>query len=164
MGTQQRVIALFDRNNKFLRYITRQKAKQYVKEGKAKWVATKTLRMKYVKTLAGYNKSSIVKDAKSICYICNRKISDKNQVTIDHVIPISRDKNADVLYNMRCCCARCNADKGDKTLIEYVEYIRQNRESHLYISDKQLDHLVQYAPQYENAYKKYKEVVLSNGE
>lgn len=42
-------------------------------------------------------------------------------MTIDHVIPRSRG-GRDSKDNARCCCDRCNSEKSDMTIREYVIY------------------------------------------
>lgn len=152
MGSKVKMIIVLDCNNNFLSYCTRDKAKALVKAHKGYFVADKTLKLKTSKSQEASKKRSVLREAKRICYICNRKIPEKEIATIDHVIPKSRDKLASCKYNMRCCCERCNGDKADRTLSEYVQHIKENRQRYTYISDKRLIYLEQYAEQYEKDY------------
>ena len=152
MGSKIKMIIVLDCNNNFLSYCTRDKAKSLVKAHKAYFVADKTLRLKTSKSQEASKKRKVLRESKRICYICNRKIPEKETATIDHVIPKSRDKLATCEYNMRCCCERCNGDKSNRTLSEYVKHIKKNRQNYSYISDKRLIYLEQYAEQYEKDY------------
>lgn len=155
MGSNKKkpkVIAVLDVSGKFLSFCTRQRAKKIVQEHKGYFVAEKTLKLKTSKTKEAKERREVIKESKRICYICNRKISEKEKATVDHVIPKSRDEFASNKFNLKCCCERCNNDKADMTLLEYVQHIRYNRKSYLYISDKRLDYLEQYAKIYEKEY------------
>ena len=65
----------------------------------------------------------ILRDNK-ICYICNRTLSDK-EITIDHVIPISKGGSSDV-KNLKCCCKLCNELKGSFTYSEDLVKVIRN--------------------------------------
>ena len=51
------------------------------------------------------------------CYICDVRVEVTpklvdNQASLDHIIPLS--KGGDHTYeNTRCCCRKCNLEKGD---------------------------------------------------
>jgi 5-methylcytosine-specific restriction endonuclease McrA len=154
-----KIIAVLDANGKFLSFCTRQRAKKIVQENRGYFIANKTLKLKISKQKQSKERCKIIKDAKRICYICNKKIPEKEKATIDHVIPKSRDKLAQNKFNLKCCCEHCNNDKANMTLLEYVKHIRYNRKAYNYISDKRLDYLEEYAEMYEkdyyNFYAKY---------
>ena len=56
------------------------------------------------------------------CYICNKKITNPNELTVDHEPPKSRQKELgdSKLYP---CCRRCNNRKGALTLEEYKKWL-----------------------------------------
>lgn len=147
-----KVIAVLDVNGKFLSFCTRQRAKKVVEEHKGYFVADKTLKLKTSKIQESKERREVIKEAKRICYICNRRISEKEIATVDHVIPKSRNRFASNKFNLRCCCEHCNNDKGNMTLLEYVRYIKYNRQDYDYISDKRLKYLKEYAESYEKEY------------
>lgn len=147
-----KVIAVLDVDGNFLSFCTRQRAKKIIEEHKGYFVAKRTIKLKTSKARETKERHKIIKDAKRICYICNRRIPEKETATIDHVIPKSRDKFASNRFNLKCCCERCNNDKANMTLLEYVQHIRYNRKDYDYISDKRLDYLEQYAETYEKEY------------
>lgn len=147
-----KVIIVLDVDGKFLSLCTRQRAKKIVQEHRGYFIADRTLKLKTSKTKEARERREVIKEAKRICYICNRKISEKETATVDHVIPKSRDEFASNKFNLKCCCEHCNNDKADMTLLEYIQHIRYNREAYDYISDKRLDYLEQYAETYEKEY------------
>lgn len=156
MGSKKpKIIAVLDVNGKFLSYCTRDRAKKIVQEHKGFFIADRTLKLKTSKIKEAIERREVIRESKRICYICNRKISDKETATVDHVIPKSRNEFATNKFNLRCCCERCNNDKADMTLLEYVQHIRYNRNDYSYISDKRLDYLEQYAETYEKEYYDY---------
>ena len=154
MGSSKKpkTIAVIDVDGVFLSFCTRQRAKKIIQEHKGYFIAERTLKLKTSKTKEIRDRRDVIREDKRICYICNRKIPKKEIATVDHVIPRSRDEFAANKFNLKCCCERCNNDKADMTLIEYVQHIRYNREDYDYISDKRLDYLEQYAEMYEKEY------------
>ena len=161
MNSRQKIIAVLDVNGKFLSFCTRQKARKITQAHKGYFVADRTLKLKTCKEQEAKDRRDVIKKAKHICYICNRKIGKQEIITVDHVIPKSRNKFASNKFNLRCCCEHCNSDKSNKTLLEYVQYIKYNRQDYDYISDKRLKYLEEYAISYEkefyNIYIKYKD-------
>lgn len=147
-----KIIAVFDSNNNFLSFCSRDRAKKVVETGKGKYIAEKTIRLNTSKVQESKERHSIIREANRTCYICKRIISKKDTATIDHVIPKSRDVYANHKFNKRCCCLKCNNDKADRTLLEYVQYIKNNRNKYLYLSEKRIDFLEAYAIHYEHEY------------
>ena len=150
--SKAKVIAVFDVNGKFLSFCTRKRAKKVVQEHKGYFIAERMLKLKTCKQQEAKDRRDVIKKAKRICYICNRKIGEKERATVDHVIPKSRNRLASNKSNLRCCCEHCNNDKGNKTLLEYVRHIKYNRQDYNYISDKRLKYLEEYAISYEKDY------------
>lgn len=147
-----KVIAVLDINGTFLSFCTRQRARKIVKEHRGYFIGDRTIKLNISKTKQAKERREVIKEEKRICYICNKKIPKDEIATVDHVIPKSRNEFASNKFNLKCCCERCNNDKADMTLLEYVQHIRYNREAYKYISDKKLDYLEQYARQYEKDY------------
>lgn len=148
-------IAVVDSNGKFLSFCSRQRATKIIKDHKGYFIADKTLKLKTSKSTEAKERRQVIEEAKRICYICNRKISEKETATIDHVIPKSRDEFSRNKFNMRCCCTHCNNDKADMTLLEYVQHMKENKKTYGYISSKRLDYLEEYAIQYEKDYYEF---------
>lgn len=138
----------------FLSYCTWNRAAILLGQHRAVRIDSTTIQINDLKQQRRAKKRKIIADANRICYICKTKIPEEEQATIDHIIPLARDVFADRYDNMRCCCERCNKDKSNFTLSEYVSYIRENRSYYFYITDKQLTYLEAYAKEYEEQYYK----------
>lgn len=148
----KKTIAVFGPDNVYLSHCTWTRALGLLESGRAVRLNATTVRLKQTKKERIRKKHSIIADSKRICYICNTRIPEDETATIDHIIPKSRDRRADTYDNMRCCCNRCNNDKGNMTLSEYVKHIFDNRELYDYISNKRLDYLKRFAKFYEEEF------------
>ncbi len=148
----KKTIAVFGPDNVYLSHCTWQRALGLLESGRAVRINATTVRLKQTKKERVRKKHSIIADSKRICYICNARIPDDETATIDHIIPKSRDRRADTYSNMKCCCERCNNDKGNMTLSEYVQHMIDNRDSYQYISDKRLSYLAAFADMYEEEF------------
>lgn len=147
-----KTIAVFSPDNKYLSHCTWKRALGLLQSGRAIRLDATTIRLKQTKRERIKKKHDIIAESKRICYICNTHIPEDEIATIDHIIPKSRDRRADVYDNMRCCCNRCNNDKGNMKLSEYVKHILDNREKYEYITDKRLDYLKNFAKFYEEEF------------
>lgn len=156
-------VAVFDNDGKYLSHCTYERANKLVHSKKAFFIGIDMLRLKTGRKQIIRDKHDVIRKDEYRCYICNNYIKHHNKRTVDHVIPKSRDKMfADTKENMRCCCDRCNLDKDNRTIIEYVRHIRNHREKYTYISNKRLDYLERYAIQYEKDY--YERTRLKGGD
>lgn len=144
-----RTIAVLDPSNKYLSHCTWNRALKLLQSGRAVRINATTVRLKQTKKERVKKKHDIIAEANRICYICNTRIPDDEVATIDHVIPKSVDNRADTYSNMRCCCNRCNNDKGNMTLSQYVKHMWKNREKYSYITDKRMSYLKNFAQYYE---------------
>lgn len=149
---KQKTIAVFDLQGNFLNYCSRDSAKKITEAGKGYFVADKTIRLNVKKIGEARARHEVIREAKRKCYICNRNIPKKETATVDHLIPKSRDIFANNKFNMRCSCFRCNNDKADMSLLEYVQHMKENKERYLYMSHKRLTHLEEFAIHYEKEY------------
>ena len=147
-----KTIAVFGPDNKYLSHCTWNRALSLLESGRAIRLNATTIRLKQTKRERIKKKHDIIAESKRICYICNTYIPEDETATVDHIIPKSRDKRADVYENMRCCCNRCNGDKGNMKLSEYVKHIFENREKYDYITDKRLEYLKNFAKYYEEEF------------
>ena len=150
--TSKKTIAVFGPNNVYLSHCTWSRALGLLESGRAIRLNATSIRLKQTKKERMIKKRSIIADSKRICYICNKRIPEDETATIDHIIPKSRDRRADVYDNMKCCCVHCNNDKGNMTLSEYVQHITNNRELYVYISNKRLNYLKRFSKHYENEF------------
>ena len=67
-----------------------------------------------------YTKAEIIKRDGLNCYLCG-KLLHENEVTLDHVLPLSR-AGQDKPENIKISCRSCNSSKKDKTLTEFKKY------------------------------------------
>ena len=153
MATKKKTIAVLSPNNIYLSHCTFKRALGLVESGRAVKLNASTIRLIQTKKERMKTKHKIIEDAGRVCYICNRIIPDNEKATVDHIIPKSRDKRADIPINMRCCCEHCNNDKNNMTISEYVAHIIENREQYDYISNNRLKHLKNFAVLYEESYR-----------
>ncbi|MGX8701387.1 HNH endonuclease [Caproiciproducens sp.] len=65
-------------------------------------------------------KKKIIKSNPHVCHYCKRNLS-KNEITIDHLVPLSRG-GASVESNLVICCPECNHEKNDMTEQEYIAF------------------------------------------
>lgn len=157
-----KTIAVFGPDNTYLSNCTWKRALGLIEAGKAIKLNDASIILKQSKRERIKHKHNIIAESKRVCYICNRRIPESETATIDHVIPKSRNKRADTYANMRCCCERCNNDKGNMTLSEYVRYIKSRREKYDYISDKRLKYLKNFAKYYEEEFYSNTQVHIDN--
>ena len=150
--TKQKTVTVLGPDNVYLSHCTSKRALALVHSGKAIKVNAVTIRLKNTGKEIRQKKHDIIHNSKRICYICNKKISENEIATIDHVIPKSRHERANAYSNMKCCCVRCNNDKNNMTLSEYVSHIYSNREQYEYINDTRLVYLKSFAKLYEEEF------------
>jgi len=67
-----------------------------------------------------YTKTEIIKKDGLICYLCGKTLLT-NEVSLDHVLPLSRGEN-DKPENIKIACKSCNSSKGAKTLTEFKKW------------------------------------------
>lgn len=63
------------------------------------------------------------------CYICNKKITNPNDLTADHEPPKSRQKELGT-SKLYPCCQHCNNKKGALTYDEYKQWLALERKRH----------------------------------
>lgn len=158
----KKTIAVLGPDGIYLSHCTWKRALSLLESGRAIRLDATTVRLKQTKKERVKKKHSIIAEAKRICYICNTKIPEDEVATIDHIIPKSRNRRADTYENMRCCCNRCNNDKANMTLSEYVRHIINNRESYEHISNKRLEYLKNFAKFYEEEFYSKKRTTESS--
>jgi len=65
------------------------------------------------------------KCAKGVCTYCGKKVPSK-QLTMDHIVPISRGGRT-TRGNVTPCCKTCNTQKKTMLTFEWDEYIQNNK-------------------------------------
>lgn len=148
----KKTIAVLGPDGVYLSHCTWKRALGLLESGRAIRLNATTVRLKQTKKERIKKKHSIIAESKRICYICNTRIPEDEVATIDHIIPKSRDRRADTYENMRCCCNRCNNNKANMTLSEYVRHMISNRPLYDYISNKRLEYLKNFAKFYEEEF------------
>lgn len=149
-----KVIRVFDKTTeKYFNNCTFEKAQLLVELKQAEWVDDRSISLYNTRQDIKEQNRQIIKEANEICYICNHKVPNGENPTIDHVIP--RSKKVSYVYdisNRKCCCKRCNKDKKNRTLSEYIYHIEKHREDYDYISKNQLKKLKAFAAEHEKKY------------
>lgn len=145
-----KVIKVYDKSGCDNRYCSMQRAVSMIKKSKAEWIEDGvSIRLVWSKDDYKELKEQVMEE-QSHCYICGvetikRKNTDNSNPrlrTIDHVEPKERggDKVSDK-DNFMCCCKRCNDDKANRSLQQYVSFIKHNREKYKYLTDAKLYYL-----------------------
>lgn len=107
-------------------------------DGYTTYIAAKRLKIKkiqcvikdgtYVSPHCRSSKKMIYEKYDGKCYICGREVKltpyneEPMQMTIDHIIPISKSGTNDI-DNLACCCKVCNGLKGDFTYSDELKTV-----------------------------------------
>lgn len=150
---RNKTITVLGPDGTILSRCTQERASTLLLNGRASKVDDTTISITETKQDRKKKMHDIIEESGRICYICGEKIPEDIPATIDHIIPKSRDKYADVYENMRCCCPRCNLDKENKKPLEYIKYILKHRKEHDYLSDDRLNYLARFFMQYEREWE-----------
>jgi len=67
----------------------------------------------------GFAKNFIKRHKNSICIYCNVKLTDNN-VTTEHIIPVSYGGN-NTKVNFIVCCDECNSERGNQDFYDYLK-------------------------------------------
>lgn len=79
-----------------------------------KWRRNKSLTKRW-------QKNHLINKFGGVCYICGLPFASKKDITIDHLIPISKG-GFDLLENYGIAHEHCNLLKNDMTLEEFAEF------------------------------------------
>lgn len=77
---------------------------------------------------------AIFKEFGNTCVFCRKeglKMSSKDHTklgAVDHIVPVKKG-GTDDWHNLQLLCTPCNARKRDKSMSEFVEYMRKREES-----------------------------------
>ena len=134
-----RSIKVLNKKGKELAPTTFKIAKTLVAREKAIWIEEgKSLTLLYTKSDFKKLKKQIIKEEGRKCYICGEIIDSSVPATVDHVYPKSR-YGKDSRENLRCCCKRCNDDKGNRSFYQYYCHIKNNIRDYDYINFNNLE-------------------------
>lgn len=146
MGKGKKTVAVFGPDNVYLSHCTWDRAMNLLQSNRAKKLSATSIKLKETKAQIAERRQKIIEDAGRICYICGIYIPEDETATIDHMIPKAKDRiHAEMEENMKCCCYRCNNDKGSMSLVDYVMHISDHRQEYDYISDQRFNELKKYA-------------------
>lgn len=127
-------IKVFNKRGKELAPTSRVIAKTLVAREKAVWIKEgESLTLLSTKSDFKKLRKRVISEEKRKCYICGETILEDEPATIDHVDPKSR-YGKDNRKNLRCCCKRCNDDKGNTGFLEYCNEIFKNKKVYSYIN------------------------------
>ena len=61
-------------------------------------------------------------ESEKICYYCGKKITKKEDLTVDHIIPVSKGGRTSK-DNLVIACKACNAEKANLDVGKYLEFV-----------------------------------------
>jgi|GEM_PF-2961857 len=81
----------------------------------------------------GYAKEYLNENQNTKCIYCERELNDNN-VTSDHIIPISMKGN-NCQVNIVVCCTDCNNERGNLPFLEYlkIKNSKYRNQRHIFI-------------------------------
>lgn len=103
----------------------------------------KFIRLEYTKV--PLTRTNIYKRDNYSCVYCGA--SNKNQLTLDHVIPRSKG-GRDVWDNLVTSCQICNSEKADLDVVEWGREHPKPKRPHFLMLMKTLDHIPEEWKQY----------------
>lgn len=152
-----KTIAVFSPEEQYLSHCTWDRALNLLESGRATRLSATTIKLKETKRERAEKRQKIIEDAGRICYICDMYIPEDETATVDHMIPKASDRiYTETEENMKCCCYRCNNDKGNRSILDYVMYIMDHRQEYDYISDEKLESLKGFAFKVHKEYQERK--------
>lgn len=132
-------IKVFNINGNKLSPTNIQIANTLVAREKAIWIEKgKSLTLLYTKSDFKKIKKQVINEENRICYICKKVIPESEYATIDHVNPKSK-LGKDDRKNLRCCCKRCNDDKKNMDIFEYIQHMKGHLKDYNYIDFEYLE-------------------------
>lgn len=164
----EKKVTVYGPDDCYLSRCTWERALTLLESDRAEKVGASSIRLKETKAQRAEKKRKIIEDAGRICYICGMYIPEDEDATIDHMIPKSKDRiHTETEDNMKCCCYRCNNDKGNMKLVDYVMHIADHRLEYDYISDQRFNELKIYAfkaqKEYQDKIKSQKKQIRNKG-
>lgn len=147
MSEDKREILVTDRFERVLSRTTKERAKRLVSRGRAKWMGKNHILLLVNQKEQRKIQRKIGEEAGRVCYICGEVMQAGDLVTVDHVIP-KNIGGKDEAWNLRCCCFRCNEDKGCQPIRGYVNRIKRHRKQYPYINDERLTELENFVQKF----------------
>lgn len=145
---EEYTVKVYDKNGRQLENCCKDTMRKLLFRDCAVLIADNTIKLKINNEDRKKLRKEIISKANRICYICGEKIPSDVPATIDHVVARYKQGHDDKLNN-KCCCIRCNKDKGPMKLSTYVRKIKNNRDKYSYISKSRLQYLEKLAVIYD---------------
>lgn len=136
-------IIVFDKNNIKLSLCTYLRASKLVSRKSAFWLNKNSIKLLVDKNDRKKLRKEIVEKADRICFICNERIPEGTNPTLDHVIPKVKC-GEDSIDNMRCCCKRCNSNKANMLMKDYIIDMKNNPKDYPWIAEDRLFYLIEH--------------------
>jgi len=131
-----KIVTITSKNNCVISMCTTHKARNLVSRGSAVWNGYNNVKLLLSCSERKRLRKEVIEASSHECYICGEYIEQQN-ITLDHIIP-KAEFGRDTKSNLRCCCKRCNEDKADRSLSNYVEDIKSDRFKYTWITDKRM--------------------------
>lgn len=135
-------ITVFNKENTKLSFCTYRRASKLVLRNSAFWKDKNSIRLLVNNDDRKRLRSEIFEKSDRICFICNERIPQGISPTIDHVIPKVKG-GEDTIDNMKCCCRRCNFNKANMLMKDYVIDMRNNPKNYPWITEDRLFYLIE---------------------
>ena len=142
-----KIITVLDKDNTVLAPCSIKRATKLVSRNIAVWSGQNVIKLLVNDNDKKKLRKEVVDEAGRICYICGEYIKIDQYPTLDHVVPKS-GLGKDVKENLKCCCKRCNDDKSNKSIIDYLQFIKFNRLDYPWITDERVTELDNFAGKY----------------
>jgi 5-methylcytosine-specific restriction endonuclease McrA len=140
-------IQVYDKDDRLLAPCSYKKADKLVKRKSAEWIDYNQIKLLVNKDDTRKLRKEIEIESKRICYICGSVIPEDTPITLDHVLPKS-EGGPDSKSNIRCACKRCNDDKKNRTIHDYIKHISRYRQNYDYICEERLEALKIFAKEF----------------
>lgn len=137
-------VRVFNKDGTLLSPCTIKRARKLVYRQCAVWLDGGDIRLLVNKYDRKALRKSAAERSNRVCYICQEKIPEGQPVTLDHITPKS-DGGRDEESNAGCACKRCNDDKSNVDLIDYIEQMKQQAERYPYMTERKISNLEMFA-------------------
>lgn len=123
-------------SNQSEHFITVDQANALVLRCEASWVDSLSIQL-ISSNERRMRKQDVIYEDNHICYLCGKKLTSKDKVTVDHIIS-KRSGGPLHRCNLRCCCYDCNIDKAAKSLPKYLDHVSKNKEQYPWATEEKL--------------------------
>lgn len=107
-------------------------SQKWFKEHRAEYNLRERARRARLRELDGYHTVEDLDDAYleqlGKCVYCKRPLEETG-ISVDHIIPITREGSSDYAYNIQLLCKSCNSSKNNRTHEEFLQYLELRKEA-----------------------------------